>query len=117
MATGIVTPRVTLQQRGLQAALQQKPPTLPVIEHPRSRLGDRRKINVTGSSRGDLVTPSPMGAGWRTPQGGGAGDQGGAYSGVFVMDAEEVDNLPPLQADNRAQRKKHNRMLTWPPGK
>ncbi|XP_072046561.1 EF-hand calcium-binding domain-containing protein 6-like [Amphiura filiformis] len=109
---------VLASNQRLSSSSGNRPSNLPVIEHPKSRLGDRRTLNVIGSSRGDLVTSSPRrdvvspaSVGRRTPPGvvlAGSGD----YEAM-----EGVDNLPPLQGgnENRGRRTKHNRMLTWPP--
>ncbi|XP_033628760.1 EF-hand calcium-binding domain-containing protein 6-like [Asterias rubens] len=123
MATGVVQNRRPTTSGGRLS-------NLPVIEHPRSRLGDRNSLNIRGTNRGDLISP----LGRCSPPSGDELKAGfeGAANGV-------KSNLPPLkkgesepvyarETENRylgasldgARRRgtgtrKHNRMLTWPP--
>ncbi|XP_001200546.3 EF-hand calcium-binding domain-containing protein 6 [Strongylocentrotus purpuratus] len=114
MATGIVS-----NQRNASGFKKQN---LPNIEHPMSRLGDRKSMNVTGSNRPDSVmSPRPRqnssGREARTPP----LAQAGRASVVGLHAWDEPDhNLPPLQKDGgkenkRSKKQKHSRMMTWPP--
>ncbi|XP_071940916.1 EF-hand calcium-binding domain-containing protein 6-like [Antedon mediterranea] len=71
-----------------------RPANLPVIQHPKSRLGDYNTLNVIGLSTSD-GNPRPMSvnSGW-----------------------SRVDLLPALRLrPESCPLHKHNRMLTWPP--
>ncbi|XP_022079348.1 EF-hand calcium-binding domain-containing protein 6-like [Acanthaster planci] len=123
MATAVVQNRRPTTSAGI-------PSNLPVIEHPRARLGDKNTLNVRGSNRGDLITP----LGRCSPPSGDEGRAGGDAQANGLN-----RNLPPLkkgegvpvhskEKENRQlgesldssvgggfSRRKHNRMLTWPP--
>ena len=50
MATAVVQNRRPTTSAG-------RPSNLPIIEHPRSRLGDKHSLNIRGTNRGDLISP------------------------------------------------------------
>ena len=111
---------IVANQRGSTPSAGNRPSNLPVIEHPQSRLGDRRSLNVMGSNRGDLVNPSPRRDISTPPSVGRRSPPGIFLAGNGDVEAMEgADNLPPLQGgkENWGRKPKHNRMLTWPPGK
>ncbi|XP_063970097.1 EF-hand calcium-binding domain-containing protein 6-like [Lytechinus pictus] len=113
MATGIAN-----NQRNASGF---KPPNLPNIEHPMSRLGDRKSLNVIGSNRPDSVMSlgsgqNAMGREVRTPP--LAPASRASVVGLHAWD-ELDNNLPPLREggkeNQRSKKQKHSRMMTWPP--
>ncbi|XP_071506933.1 EF-hand calcium-binding domain-containing protein 6-like [Diadema antillarum] len=109
MATGIVS-----NQRNSSGF---RPPNLPNIEHPNSRLGDKKTLNIIGSNRPDSVSPRQSSSRneVRTPPGAPAGRA--SVVGLHAWD-EPDHNLPPLRKDGGKENKrskKHSRMMTWPP--
>ncbi|XP_038049245.1 EF-hand calcium-binding domain-containing protein 6-like [Patiria miniata] len=122
MATAVLSNRRPATSAGI-------PSNLPVIEHPRSRLGDKNTLNIRGSNRGDLITPlgrcSPFGdetiAGADSPVNGPNSNLPPLRKGegvpIFGREKENRQLGESLDSGvaRGSGRRKHTRMLTWPP--